>query len=504
MVNFNGLNIKNETLAGLTTVLALIPEVIAFSVVAHVSPLIALYTTFIICLITALIGGRPGMISGAAGSVAIVVTALVVQHGVEYLFAAVVLMGIIQIVIGIFKLGKFIRLVPEAVIYGFLNGLAIVIVISQFSQFYTSGGELLQGFQLLIMGSFVILAMVIIYFLPKITKAVPSSLVAIIVITFITIVFSVETKTVGDIASIAGGLPQFHIPMVPLNFETLKIIFPYSLIMALVGLIESLLSLNVVDEMTNTRGKPNQETIAQGIGNTICGLFGGMGGCAMIGQSIVNINSGGRMKLSGIVAAVTLLLIILFGSSLVEMIPMAALIGVMFMVAINTFEWASFRMLKRVLKVDFVVMLIVTLITVIFNNLALAVIVGVIISAISFAWQTAKKIYSIDSYDKKHDVKYYEIQGPLFFASVTGFKELFDYNNDPNTVVIDFTNSKVLDHSAIKTLNELTAKYRNLNKKVLLSHLSPDCLYLLDNAAEIMEINYLEDPYYKVPSDVLD
>ena len=444
------------------------------------------------------------MISGAAGSVAIVVTALVVQHGVEYLFAAVVLMGLIQIVIGIFKLGKFIRLVPEAVIYGFLNGLAIVIAISQLNQFYTPSGGLIQGTPLMIMVGLVILAMAIIYFLPKFTKAVPSSLVAIIVVSLITIIFSIETKTVGDIASIAGGLPQFHIPMVPLNFETLKIIFPYSLIMALVGLIESLLTLNVVDEMTDSRGKPNQETIAQGIGNTICGLFGGMGGCAMIGQSIVNINSGGRMKLSGIVAAIALLLIILFGSSLVEIIPMAALVGVMFMVSINTFEWASFRMIKRVPKVDFIVMLIVTIITVLFNNLALAVIVGVIISAISFAWKTAKKVYSIDSYDKEHDVKYYEIQGPLFFASIMRFKELFNYHSDPDTVVIDFTNSKVLDHSAIEALNEVTAKYRNLNKKVLLSHLSPDCIHLLDNASEIMEVNYLEDPYYKIPSDVLD
>ena len=444
------------------------------------------------------------MISGAAGSVAIVVTALVVQHGVEYLFAAVVLMGLIQIVIGIFKLGKFIRLVPEAVIYGFLNGLAIVIAISQLNQFYTPSGGLIQGTPLMIMVGLVILDMAIIYFLPKFTKAVPSSLVAIIVVSLITIIFSIETKTVGDIASIAGGLPQFHIPMVPLNFETLKIIFPYSLIMALVGLIESLLTLNVVDEMTDSRGKPNQETIAQGIGNTICGLFGGMGGCAMIGQSIVNINSGGRMKLSGIVAAIALLLIILFGSSLVEIIPMAALVGVMFMVSINTFEWASFRMIKRVPKVDFIVMLIVTIITVLFNNLALAVIVGVIISAISFAWKTAKKVYSIDSYDKEHDVKYYEIQGPLFFASIMRFKELFNYHSDPDTVVIDFTNSKVLDHSAIEALNEVTAKYRNLNKKVLLSHLSPDCIHLLDNASEIMEVNYLEDPYYKIPSDVLD
>ncbi len=496
--------IKTEVLSGWTSVLALIPEVVAFSVVAGVNPLVALYTTVFLCLITSLLGGRKGMISGAAGSVAIVVTALVVQHGVEYLFAAVILMGIIQIIIGVFKLGKFIRLVPEPVIYGFLNGLAIVIFISQFSQFYTPSGELLSIIPMITMLILIGITITIIYFLPKFTKSLPPSLVAIIVVTIITLVFSIQTKTIGDLAVISGGLPKFHIPMVPFNFETLKIIFPYSLIMALVGLIESLLTLNVIDEMTESRGKSNKEVYAQGLANTISGFFGGMGGCAMIGQSIVNINSGGRLRLSGIVSAISLLCIILFASDLVSIIPMAALVGVMFMVAINTFEWASFRMLNNAPKIDIIVMIIVTVITVIFDNLALAVILGVIISALSFAWKSSKNIYSITSYDVEHDVKYYEIQGPLFFGSTTKFKEIFDYDNDPERVVMDFQNSRVSDHSAIEALNEVTAKYSNNGKKLLLSHLSKDCYDLLDNANEIVDVNYLEDPYYKIPHDELD
>lgn len=501
---FNGATIKTEVLSGFTSVLALIPEVVAFSVIANVSPLVALYTTVILCLITSLLGGRPGMISGAAGSVAIVVTALVLQHGIEYLFAAVVLMGIIQIIIGVLKLGKFIRLVPEPVVYGFLNGLAIVIFTSQFTQFYAPSGELLTGISMFLMLGLVGLTMAIIYFLPKLTKSVPPSLVAILVVSLITIAFSVPTKTIGDLAVISGGFPQFHIPSVPLNLETLEIVFPYSLVMALVGLIESLLTLNVIDEMTNSRGKGNKESLAQGIANTVCGFFGGMGGCAMIGQSIVNINSGGRYRLSGCVSALALMCIILFASPLVAKIPMAALVGVMFMVAISTFEWASFRMLNNAPKIDILVMFIVTIVTFIFDNLAMAVIIGIIISALSFAWKSAKKVYPIISYDKEHDVKYYEIQGPLFFASTTRFKELFDYENDPYHVVIDFTNSRISDHSAIESLNEVTEKYSNNGKKVMLSHLSPDCLNLLNNANEIVEVNLLKDPFYKVPHDDLD
>lgn len=507
MFNFQKINIftiKTELFSGLTSALALIPEVIAFSVVAGTSPLTAIYTSFFLCLITSLIGGRPGMISGAAGSVAIVVTALVVRYGVEYLFLAVILMGIIQIVIGALKLGKFIRLVPQPVVFGFLNGLAIVIFLSQFNQFYTDSGQLLSGMNMVFMISLVVIAMIIIYILPKFTKAVPSSLVAIVVVTLLSLVIAVPTKTIGDLSSIAGGLPQFHIPMVPVNLETISIVLPYSIVMALVGLIESLLTLEVVDEMTNTRGKPNRETYAQGIANTICGFFSGMGGCAMIGQSIVNINSGGRHRLSGIISAITLLCIVLFASPVVNIIPMAALVGVMFMVSFNTFKWESFKLVHNVPNIDVVVMVVVTLVTVIFDNLALAVILGVVISALSFAWENSKRITAIVSYDKEHDVKYYEIQGPLFFGSTSSFKELFDYDGDPDSVVINFSQSRVMDHSAIDIINEVTAKYAKRGKKVLLSYLSRDSADLLDNAEGLIEVNYLDDPYYRIPHDELD
>ena len=485
----NNLNTKNEVLSGTTVALALVPEAIAFSIIANVSPLVGLYTAVIIGLITALFGGRPGMISGATGAVAVVIVALVVTHGVEYLFAAVILMGIIQMTIGFLKLGKFIRMVPRAVMFGFLNGLAIIIFTSQFAQFHTADGGWLTGPLLWIMLGFVALSMAIIYLLPKVTKAIPASLAAIMAVSAITIGLQIPTKTVGDIASIGGGLPIFHLPLVPLNLETLAIILPYSLVMALVGLIESLLTLNVVSEMTESPGKGNKESVAQGIANTVCGFFGGMGGCAMIGQSMINVSSGGRNRISGITAAVVLLFIVLAGSSLVEKIPMAALVGVMFMVAIGTFEWASFRIIKKVPRIDVIVMVVVAGVTVIFNNLAVAVIIGVIISALSFAWNSAKKIHAHVSFDA-NNVKYYGINGPLFFGSTTAFKEIFDYSNDPDEIVIDFSDSKVMDHSAIEALNCATERYAKLGKKVHIKHLSEDCKQLLDNASELINVNY--------------
>ncbi|MDI6723773.1 MAG: SulP family inorganic anion transporter [Methanobacterium sp.] len=499
----NNLNTKNEILSGTTVALALVPEAIAFSIIANVSPLVGLYTAFIVGLITALFGGRPGMISGATGAVAVVIIALVARHGIEYLFAAVILMGLIQMAIGFLKLGKFIRLVPQAVMFGFLNGLAIVIFTSQFAQFQTADGGWLTGPALWIMLGFAALSMAIIHFLPKFTKAVPGSLAAIVAVSAITIGLQIPTKTVGDIASIAGGLPSFHIPMIPLNLETLYIILPYSIIMALVGLIESLLTLNVIDEMTETRGRGNKESVAQGVANTVCGFFGGMGGCAMIGQSIINITSGGRNRISGITAAVVLLIIILAGSSLVEKIPMAALAGLMFMVAIGTFEWASLRIIRKVPRTDVIVMIIVAGVTVMFHNLAIAVIIGVIISALSFAWNSAKKIHAHVTYDE-NQVKHYGIDGPLFFGSVTAFKEIFDYKNDPDEIVIDFSDSKVMDHSAIEALNCMTEKYSKLGKIVHLKHLSEDCRLLLDNASEIIDVNLWEDPRYKIADNQLE
>lgn len=497
-----GYNPKDEVLSGLTVALALVPEAVAFSLIANVSPLIGLYTAFIIGLITAILGGRPGMISGATGAIAVVIVSLVALHGVEYLFAAVVLMGIIQIVIGLLKLGKFIRLVPHPVIFGFLNGLAIVIFMSQFSQFKVKVDGVEQwmtGAPLFIMLGLVIFTMAIIHFLPKLTKAVPSSLVALLVVSCIVIFGGIQTHTVGDIASIAGGLPQFHVPMVSLSWETFMIILPFSVIMALVGIIESLLTLSVIDEMTETRGRSNKEVVAQGAANLVTGFFGGMGGCAMIGQSIINVSSGGRFRTSGVVAAVCLLLFVLFAAPLIEQIPMAALVGLMFMVAIGTFEWASLKVFRKVPKTDVIVMVLVAGVTAIFHNLALAVIIGVVISALAYAWENAKRIRARKSVDE-HGYKHYEIYGPLFFGSTAAFAEKFDIQDDPSNVVIDFKESRVADHSAIEAIHKITERYSKAGKKVHLRHLSPDCRKLLDNAAAIIEVNHYEDPMYKVVS----
>ncbi len=500
-----GFNPKNEILSGLTVALALVPEAVAFSIIAQVSPLIGLYTAFFLGLITAVLGGRPGMISGATGAIAVVIVSLVVRHGVEYLFAAVVLMGLIQVIIGLLRLGKFIRLVPHAVMFGFVNGLAIVIFIAQLSQFKTldptTGGEVwMQGQALWIMLGFVLLTMAIIHFLPKLTKAVPSTLAAILTVSAVIIYFGIPTRTVGDIASIAGGLPEFHLPDVPFNLETLSIVLPYSLVMALVGLIESLLTLTVIDEMTETRGRGNKEAVAQGIANVTTGFFSGMGGCAMIGQSIINVSSGGRYRLSGIVASVSLLTFVLVGAPLIEKIPMAALVGLMFMVAIGTFEWASLKIFRKVPTTDVVVMILVAGVTVIFHNLAVAVIIGVVISALAFAWENAKRIRA-RKYVDEQGYKHYEIYGPLFFGSVAAFNSKFDILNDPEHVVIDFEESRVVDHSAIEALNKITERYARQHKKVHLRHLSQDCRKMLDNAAAIIEVNYYEDPHYKVVAD---
>lgn len=500
------LNAKNEILSGLTVALALVPEAIAFSLIANVNPLIGLYSAFIIGLITALFGGRPGMISGATGAIAVVVVSLVAKHGVEYLFAAVILMGTIQMGIGLLRLGKFIRLVPHPVMFGFVNGLAIVIFLSQLEQFKVAGPDnsslWLTGPPLGIMVGFVLATMAIIHFMPKLTKAVPASLTAIVSVSAVIIFFDIPTRTVGDIASISGGFPQLHLPTVPLSFETLAIVFPYSLIMALVGLIESLLTLTVIDEMTETRGRGNKECLAQGAANLATGFFGGMGGCAMIGQSIINVSSGGRKRLSGFVAASALLLFILVGAPLIEKIPMAALVGLMVMVSIGTFEWASLRIIRKVPAADVFVMILVSGITVIFHNLAVAVISGVIISALVFAWENATRIRARKHIDEQ-GTKHYEIFGPLFFGSIAVFQEKFDIANDPQEVIIDFRESRVVDHSAIESLDKLTSRYAKAGKTVRLRHLSADCRQLLDNASSIIDVNYLEDPKYKLAVDAL-
>ncbi|MBE6499322.1 MAG: SulP family inorganic anion transporter [Methanobrevibacter thaueri] len=496
--------IKDELLSGLTTAFALMPECIAFAIVAHLDPLTGIYTAAMICLITALLGGRPAMISGAAGSVAVVSVALVVTHGVEYLYLAVILMGLIQILVGLLKLAKFIRLVPQSVVYGFLNGLAIIIFISQFNQFKLANGAWMSGIPLIIMVLLVIISMIIMYFLPKFTKKVPSALISIIVVTIISLIFSLQTKTIGNIASVSAGLPPFHIPMVPITLESLIIVFPYALLMAAVGLIETLLTLNVVDEMTDSRGRPNRESIAQGIANSFCGFFQGMGGCAMIGQTMVNIESGGRKRLSGITAGIILILLILYGSLLIDSIPVAALVGIMFIVAINTFKWSSLKMLKHVPKMDQIVMVIVTVITVVFNNLAIAVLIGVIISALNVAWQASKRIWVVPSFDEENNVQYYEIRGPLFFASTTNFKESFDFDLDVDAVVINFLQSRITDQSAIVSVGEVVERYSKKGIKVYLSHLSSDCSDLLNENDEFVQVDVLKDPFYRIPSDELD
>lgn len=499
-------NYKNEVLSGLTVALALIPEAVAFALIAGLSPLTGLYAAFSIGLITSIFGGRPGMISGATGAIAVVIVALAKSHGVEYIFATVILAGIIQMIVGFLRLGKFIRLVPHPVMFGFVNGLAIVIFMSQLIQFKTAdaSGTLswMTGSALWLMLGLVLLTMLIIWGLPKLTKSIPSSLVAILVISAIVIGLNIETRTVGDIASIKGGFPPFHIPGVQFNFETLKIIFPYAIIVAGVGLIESLLTLNLIDEITQTRGRGNKEAVAQGAANIATGFFSGMGGCAMIGQSLINISSGARARLSGIIASVMLLVFIMFGSALIERVPMAALTGVMIMVAIGTFEWASIRMIGKMPRHDIFVGMLVAAITVLFHNLALAVLIGVIISTLVFAWESAKRIRA-RKYIDQQGIKHYEIFGPLFFGSILAFNEKFDVASDPDEVIIDFRESRVVDMSAIEALNKLTERYKNAGKKLHLRHLSDDCKVLLKNANDIIDVNVLEDPHYKVLVDKL-
>jgi sulfate permease, SulP family len=493
---------KTEILSGLTVALALVPEAVAFALIAGLSPLTGLYAAFVVGLVTSILGGRPGMISGATGAVAVVIVVLAKSHGVEYVFATVVLAGIIQLSAGFMRLGKLIRLVPHPVIFGFVNGLAIIIFMSQLDQFKDSSGNWLTGTTLYVLLGLVFLTMLIIWGLPRITKIVPASLAAIVVVFGIVVYFGIDTKTVGDIASIQGGFPPFHIPSVPFTWETLTIIFPFAIIVAGVGLIESLLTLNIVDEITETRGRGNKEAVAQGAANILSGVFSGMGGCAMIGQSLINVSNGARARLSGIVASVMLLVFVMFGSGLIERVPMAALTGLMIMVAIGTFEWASLKTFTKMPKSDIFVMIMVTLVTVLLHNLALAVIIGVIIAALVFAWDNAKRIRARKRIDE-NGIKHYEIYGPLFFGSVTAFNEKFDVLNDPDEVIIDFAESRVVDMSAIEALNKITERYLKVGKKVHLKHLSPDCKQLLKNAEDIIDVNVLEDPTYKVVTNDL-
>lgn len=507
-------NLRTDILSGMTVALALVPEAVAFAFVAGVPPVVGLHAAFMVGLITAVFGGRPGMISGATGALAVVLVSLVATHGIQYMFAAVLLMGIIQIGAGVFRLGKFIRMVPHPVMLGFVNGLAIVIFLAQLGQFKTPGptGEptWMTGMPMYTMCGLAAVTMGIIHLLPKLTRAVPASLVAIVVVTGSVLIFSIDTPTVVDFlrtmtkdpaATLAGGLPEFAFPMVPLNFETLRIILPYSIILAAVGLIESLLTLTLVDELTETRGRGNKECVAQGASNMFCGVFGGMGGCAMIGQSMININSGGRGRTSGITASLVLLAFVLVASPLIEMVPLAALVGVMFMVVLGTFEWSSLRVLNKVPVTDALVIVLVSAVTVKYD-LAIAVFVGVIVSALVFAWKHAKVVHAIQHTDE-NGARIYSLRGPLFFGSSTSFLDLFNPAEDPKDVIIDFQHARVSDHSAIEAIDTLAERYLALDKELHLRHLSPDCRKLLRKAGTMVEVNVIEDPHYHVADDEL-
>ena len=508
-------NYKTEILSGLTVALALVPEAVAFALIAGLSPLTGLYAAFVMGLVTAILGGRPGMISGATGAVAVVFTGLIatlkaqspditMDEITQYVFVTVILAGILQLIAGFLRLGKLMRLVPHPVIFGFVNGLAIIIFMAQLSQFTVDSTDpnaaWMQGPELYIFLGLVLFAMLIIWGLPKLTKLIPAGLVAILAIFGIVYAFDIDTTTVGDIASVQGDFPMPTIPSVPYTWDTLVLIFPYAAVVAGVGLIESLLTLNIIDEITQTRGRGNKEAVAQGTANILSGFLLGMGGCAMIGQSLINISSGARARLSGITAAVLLLVFVMFGSGFIEKLPMAALTGLMIMVAIGTFEWASLKTFNRMPKSDVFVMVVVTAVTVLLHNLALAVLIGVIIAALVFAWDNAKRIRARKKVDE-NGVKHYEIYGPLFFGSVEVFNQKFDVANDPDEVVIDFAESRIVDMSAIEAVNKITERYKQANKKVHLKHLSRDCRRLLNDAHKIIDVNVMEDPTYKVMVD---
>jgi SulP family sulfate permease len=476
----NAREVKSEVLAGLTSALSLVPEVVGFALVAHVNPLTGLYAAFIICLVAAIWGGRPGMISGAAGSMAVVSAGLVLQHGVQYLFATIILTGILQMLFAAFRLGKLIRMVPHPVMLGFVNGLAIVIASAQLQHFHvrTATGTFvwMAPTGLLTMLGLVAVTVAVTVLLPKLTKAFPSALAGILAATACALALGIHTRTVGDLASIRGTLPAFHLPQVPYTFETLRIILPYALILATIGLVETLLTLNLIDEITDTTGQPNRESMAQGAGNFIGALFGGMGGCAMIGQSIINLNAGGRRRLSGIAAGAFLLSFILVGSRLIERIPLAALVGVMFVVAAQTFNWQSLRNLTRVPKHDTLVMITVTAVTVL-TNLAVAVVIGIVIAALVFAWDHAQQL-EVDILEGE-DIKTYRLRGSLFFASAEQFTRFFTPKADPGEVYLDFDRARIMDSSALEAIEALTRRYREQGKILHIRGLSENCDRLL-------------------------
>ncbi|WP_044414742.1 SulP family inorganic anion transporter [Halarcobacter anaerophilus] len=503
---FVGRSAKSDILSGIVVAVALVPEAIAFSIIAGVSPLVGLYTAFILGLITSLIGGKAGMISGATGAIAVVLVGLglkvkeslspemltqLTQSGelstyiLQYILLTTILAGIIQILIGVFKLGKLIRLVPQPAMYGFVNGLAIVIAMAQFPLFK---GE--SWIMYLLVAS----TMIIVKFFPKISISIPSGLVAIIVISSVVISLDLDTKRVGDLANISGNLPSFAIPSFHLTFDSLLIVLPYAVLVALVGLIESLLTLSVLDEMGGKRGSGNQECIAQGTGNVTCGFFGGMAGCAMIGQSIINFSNGGWGRLSSLTASILLISFVVSLSSFISLIPVAVLVGIMFMVSIGTFEWESGNRIRYMPNSDRFVLIAVTVIT-IFADLAIAVITGIIISALVFAWKHSK--VRTRTKRENENTKVYEFDGPLFFGSTTSFFELFDIKHDPENIVLDFKDARVMDISGVEAVDTITKKYAKAGKKLVIRHLSEDCKKILKAAGPYCTYEE-DDPNYKV------
>lgn len=507
-------NWRLDSLSGLTVALALVPEAIAFAFVAGVDPIVGLYAACIVSFTAALLSGRPGMISGATGALAVVMVELVSSYGVEYLFATVILMGLIQLAVAFFRLGKFSRIIPHPVMLGFVNGLAIVIFLAQIPQLQVSTpeghwgwlhGEWLPQGEFLLMGGLIALTMAVIAFLPRLTRAIPASLASISLVTFLVVFFNLDTPTVKDMlqgGTISAGLPNFGIPDVPFSLEMFKTIFPYAVILAFIGLVESLMTMSLIDEMTDTRGKSNKECASQGVANVITGFFGGMGGCAMVGQSMINMDSGGRGRLSGIIAGIALLMFILFGGGIIEMIPLAALVGVMFMVVIGTFAWSSFRIISKIPRSDAFVLVLVSFTTVV-ADLAAAVIAGIVVSALVFSWRKSQDI-SAKTFSDKDGGKHYELTGYVYFASTENFSHIFSVANDPSDVCIDFNGARILDHSGIEAVNSLTDKYLKAGKKLHLYHLSHDCRRLLKNAERIVEVNINEDPVYEVADDTLD
>jgi len=488
------INWRIEILAGLTVAMTMIPESLSFAILAGFPPLSGLYTAFIAGLVAAMFGGRPGLISGGAGATVVTLIGLIKLHGLDYAFAAVAMAGVIQLIVGIFKWAKYIRLVPSSVMYGFVNGLAVIIFSAQLEQFKTAAPdgqmEWLTGTPMMIMAGLVALTVLITWLFPKISKAVPSSLMAIIVVFTIVLVFGIETKTVGDISPISGSLPPFHIPNIPLTWETFMIILPAGAIVAAVGLTEGLLTLNLVDEITETKGNGSRESLAQGASNILNGFFSGMGGCPMIAQTLVNLNAGSRSRVSGVIAALAILMIVLIAAPIIERIPMAALTGVMMVVAFLTFKWSSFKILNKMPKTDVFIIILVTAITIITHNLAVAVLTGIIISGLNFTWQKANEL-SVNT-ETSGSEKIYHLNSDLFFGAVASFEGIFDIKNDPKSVVIDFKNSEIKDMSALESLAKMTNKYAGLDKVLYLKNLNENSKKRVEKAKPVIELNLLD------------